>query len=126
MSSERIAELTQPQRDHLAFVGLRVRLIGDNQRQGPLTRLGIRTTGASRGLALYREVGSVHIDADTRDRSDIPRPDFQPLQDFPPHPVISWLTQGFGRCATLSKRALGEQPDALTPDQSRPQCPGLR
>ena len=57
MSNEQLAELTQPQRDRLAFVKLRVRFIGEIRRQDLVTRFGIQSAAASRDLALYAVQG---------------------------------------------------------------------
>ena len=58
MSNEQLADLTQPQRDRLAFVELRVRFIGEIRRQDLVTRFGIQSAAASRDLALYKELAS--------------------------------------------------------------------
>ena len=52
MLNEQLAELTQPQRDRLAFVELRVRFIGEIRRQDLVARFGIQSAAASRDLAL--------------------------------------------------------------------------
>ena len=58
MSTEQLADLTQPQRDRLAFVELRVRFIGEIRRQDLVFRFGIQSTAAFKlwlkdHLALY-------------------------------------------------------------------------
>ena len=52
MPHEQLADLTQPQRDRLAFVELRVRFIGEMRRQDLVARFGIQSAAASRDLAL--------------------------------------------------------------------------
>jgi hypothetical protein len=96
MSNEQLGDLTQPQRDRLAFVELRVRFIGEIRRQDLVTRFGIQTAAASRDLALYKELAPRNIDYDSKGKSYVLGPDFQPVFDFPPHRVLSWLTRGFG------------------------------
>lgn len=56
MSNEQLADLTQSQRDRLAFVELRVRFIGEMRRQDLVSRFGIQPAAASRDLALYKEL----------------------------------------------------------------------
>jgi hypothetical protein len=53
MSIERLADLTQPQRDRLAFMDLRVRFIGAIRPQDVVSRFGIKPASATRDLALY-------------------------------------------------------------------------
>lgn len=54
--NEEFAELTQPQRDRLAFIELRLRFIGEVRRQDLVTRFGIQVAAATRDIALYKEV----------------------------------------------------------------------
>lgn len=96
MSNQQLADLTQPQRDRLAFVELRVRFIGEIRRQDLVARFGIQSAAASRDLALYKELAPGNIDYDTRGKSYVLGPDFRPIFDFPPERVLSWLTRGFG------------------------------
>ena len=57
MSNEQLADLTQPQRDRLAFVELRVRFIGEIRRQDLVTRFGIQSAAASQGSGALQGAG---------------------------------------------------------------------
>lgn len=121
MSNEQLSELTQPQRDRLAFVELRVRFIGEIRRQDLVTRFGIQSAAASRDLALYKELAPNNIDYDPKGKSYILGPYFRPVFDFPPERVLSWLTQGFGDGEPMQLRAwvASESPSRLAhPDQN--------
>ena len=96
MSNELLSDLTQPQRDRLAFVELRVRFIGEIRRQDLVTRFGIQSAAATRDLALYKELAPGNIDYDSKGKSYVLGPAFRPVFDSPPDRVLSWLTQGFG------------------------------
>jgi predicted DNA-binding transcriptional regulator YafY len=96
MSNEHLSELTQPQRDRLAFVELRVRFVGELRRQDLVSRFGIQSAAASRDLALYKVLAPGNIDYDSKGKYYVLGPDFQPVFDFSPERVLSWLTQGFG------------------------------
>ena len=96
MSLEKLAELTQPQRDRLAFVELRVRFMGEIRRQDVVLRFGIQSAAASRDLALYRDLAPGNLNYDPRGKSYVLGPEFRPIFDSPPERVLSWLTQGFG------------------------------
>lgn len=115
MMNERFTDLTQPQRDRLAFVELRVRFIGEIRRQDLVTRFGIQSAAASRDLALYKELASGNIDYDSKVKSYVLGPDFQPIFDFPPERVLSWLTQGFGDGEPMRLKAwvMSESPSRL-------------
>jgi predicted DNA-binding transcriptional regulator YafY len=96
MSIEQLAELTQPQRDRLAFVELRARFIGEIRRQDLVSRFGIQSAAATRDLAVYKELSCGNIDYDAKAKSYVLADKFRPLFDFSPERVLSWLTQGFG------------------------------
>ena len=96
MSNDKLEQLTQPQRDRLAFVELRVRFIGEIRRQDLVTRFGIQSAAATRDLALYKDLAPGNIDYDSKGKSYVLGPDFRPVFAPPPDRVLSWLTQGFG------------------------------
>jgi len=96
MSIQQLADLTQPQRDRLAFVELRVRFIGEIRRQDLVARFSIQSAAATRDLALYKNLAPGNIDYDPKGKAYVLGADFQPVFDFPPERVLSWLTQGFG------------------------------
>jgi hypothetical protein len=96
MSNEQLEDLTQPQRDRLAFVELRVRFIGEIRRQDLVSRFGIQSAAATRDLALYKELALGNIDYDPKGKSYVTGSDFCPVFEFPPERVLAWLSQGFG------------------------------
>lgn len=96
MSNKKITSLTQPQRDRLSFVELRVRFIGDIRRQDLVSRFGIQSAAATRDLALYKDLAPNNIDYDSKGKSYVIGSAFSPIFDFPPERVLTWLSQGFG------------------------------
>ena len=116
MSTEKLAELTQPQRDRLAFLELRVRFLGEIRRQDLVTRFGIQTAAASRDLTLYKALAPGNIDYDPKVKFYVLGSDFRPIFDFPPERVLSWLTRGFGDGEPLMPKAwiASESPSRLT------------
>lgn len=116
MSNEQLSDLTQPQRDRLAFVELRVRFIGEIRRQDLVSRFGIQSAAATRDLALYKDLATGNIDYDPKGKSYVLGPDFKPVFDFPPERVLSWLTQGFGDGEPVRLKAwvACESPSRLT------------
>lgn len=116
MSDEQLDDLTQPQRDRLAFVELRVRFIGDIRRQDLVSRFGIQSAAATRDLAIYKELAPGNIDYDTKAKCYVLGEDFKSLFDFPPERVLSWLTRGFGdgEPSQLKAWVASEIPSRLT------------
>ena len=60
MSKDQLADLTQPQRDRLAFVELRVRFVGEIRRQDLVSRFGIQSAAATRDLKRGRRDRQIH------------------------------------------------------------------
>lgn len=116
MSKEQLADLTQPQRDRLAFVELRVRFVGEIRRQDLVSRFGIQSAAATRDLALYKDLAPGNIDYDSKGKSYVLGAHFKSVFDFPPERVLSWLTQGFGDGEPMLLKAwvVSERPTRLT------------
>ena len=88
--------VSQPQRDRLAFIELRLRFIGEIRRQDLASRFGIKSAAATRDLALYKELAPDNIIYDSKSKTYITGSAFHPAFEFPPERVLSWLSQGFG------------------------------
>lgn len=96
MSSVQLSEMTQSQRDRLAFVELRLRFIGEIRRQDLVARFGIQAAAATRDLGQYKELGPRNMDYDTKGKVYVRGQWFRPVFDFPGERVLTWLSQGFG------------------------------
>lgn len=96
MSSVQLSEMTQSQRDRLAFVELRLRFIGEIRRQDLVARFGIQAAAATRDLGQYKELGPRNLDYDTKGKVYVRGEWFRPIFDFPAERVLTWLSQGFG------------------------------
>ena len=96
MSSDRLPEMTQAQRDRLAFVELRLRFVGEIRRQDLVTRFGIQAAAATRDIAQYKEMAPRNMEYDTKGKVYVRGSWFRPLFAFPAERVLIWLSQGFG------------------------------
>jgi predicted DNA-binding transcriptional regulator YafY len=112
MASEQLLEVTQAQRDRLAFIDLRLRFLGDVGRQDLVARFSIQSAAASRDLAQYREVAPRNLDYDPKDKVYVRATGFRPIFDFPSDRVLTWLAKGFGdgeptvsKCVVLQEEA---------------------
>ena len=94
MPRDQLAELTQPQRDRLAFIELRVRFVGEIRRQDLVARFGIQSAAATRDLALYKEIAPGNIDYDAKGKAYVLGDDFKSIFDFPPERVLSVADPG--------------------------------
>lgn len=120
MPNKQLAALTQPQRDRLAFIELRLRFIGEIRRQDLVSRFGIQSAAASRDLALYKDTAPTNIDYDPKGKSYVLGANFAPIFDYSPERVLSWLTQGFGDGEPTSLKAW-----VVSEIPSRLGCPDL-
>jgi len=96
MTSDRLPEMTQAQRDRLAFAELRLRFVGEIRRQDLVTRFGIQAAAATRDIAQYKELAPRNLEYDTKSKAYVRSEWFRPLFDFPAERVLTWLTQGYG------------------------------
>jgi hypothetical protein len=89
-------DLSQMQRERLAFLELRAFFTGELQRGDIETRFGIKPAAASRDLRIYRELAPQNLDYDQAGRRYRPTADFKPVFEFQPERVLAWLLQGYG------------------------------
>ena len=66
MVNEQLLELTQPQRDRLAFLELRLQYVGEVGRQDLVARFDIQSAAASRDLAEYRAFAPRNLEYDPK------------------------------------------------------------
>ena len=101
-----LEDLTQPQRDRLAFIELRVRFLGEVRRQDLLTRFGIQAAAATRDLATYKELAPRNLGYDSKNKVYVRAELFWSLFAFSTARVLTWLSQGFGDGEPLRYRPL--------------------
>ena len=95
MPHQQLANLTQPQRDRLAFVELRLRFIGEMRRQDLVARFGIQSAAASRDLALYKDLAPA-ISTTTAKASSTSWVRASSRSSISTRAGVVVLTQGFG------------------------------
>lgn len=96
MSNEALLELTQTQRDRLAYIEMRLRFLGDLRRQDLVRRFGVQVAAATRDIGIYKELSPANILYDTKNKVYLYGSAFQAIFDFPVERVLAWLTRGFG------------------------------
>jgi len=89
-------ELSQTQRERLAFLELRAFFTGELQRGDIESRFGIKPAAASRDLSIYRELAPGNLDYDQASRRYRPADGFKPIFELQADRVLAWLSQGFG------------------------------
>ncbi|NPU94908.1 MAG: WYL domain-containing protein [Gammaproteobacteria bacterium] len=96
MFNEQLEDLTQPQRDRLAFIELRLRFIGEFRRQDLVSRFGIQVAAATRDIGIYKDLAPGNLDYDTKNKVYGYADGFTPVFEFPAERILAWLSQGFG------------------------------
>lgn len=106
MSSTQISEMTQAQRDRLAFIELRLRFLGEIRRQDLVTRFGIQAAAATRDIGQYKDIAPCNLDYDTKGKVYVRSDWFRPVFEFSAERVLTWLSHGFGDGEPLRLKAL--------------------
>lgn len=96
LGPEALSDLSQKQRDRLAFIELQAWFCDGISRLDLVARFGIQTAAASRDLTLYRELAPQNLLFAQREKVYRPAPDFTPLFSYSPARITTWLSAGFG------------------------------
>ncbi|RVD77110.1 helix-turn-helix transcriptional regulator [Pseudomonas koreensis] len=96
MTIDVLSQLTQAQRDRLAYLELRLRFVGEIGRQDLIQRFGIQTAAATRDLATYRELAGNNLAYNRSSKIYTPSKEFRPIFTFSADRVLAWLAEGFG------------------------------
>jgi predicted DNA-binding transcriptional regulator YafY len=96
MSERNLEDMSNAQRERLAFIEFRLWFLGDVGRPDLIDRFGIAPAVATRDLASYREAAPENIDFDGSRKVYVPSPDFSPIFEHDADRVLSALSRGFG------------------------------
>ncbi len=93
---QRVESLSHAQRERLAYIDFRLYFFGEIGRPDLIDRFGVAPAGATRDLALYREVAPQNITFDGSNKVYRIGQTFSPLFDHASQRVLSALALGFG------------------------------
>lgn len=91
-----LENLSQPQRDRLAFIDLRLRMLGELRRQHLIERFEIQEAAASRDIALYKTLAMNNLVYDSSSRSYKASESFESLFEPTAENALIWVTKGLG------------------------------
>lgn len=97
-------DVSQTQRERLAFLELRAFFTGELRRGDIEARFGVKPAAASRDLSSYRDIAPANLDYDAPARCYRPSASFKPVFEFSTERVLVWLLQGFGDGLDLKLR----------------------
>ncbi len=93
---QRVESLSHAQRERLAYIDFRLYFFGEIGRPDLIDRFGVAPAGATRDLALYREIAPQNIIFDGSNKIYRIGREFSPLFDHASQRVLSALALGFG------------------------------
>lgn len=88
--------LTKTQRQRLSHIDFKLYFLGELRRADVVDRFGTGPAGATRDIALYRELAPENLELDNSDKVYRPTRAFSPLFEHSPQSVLTALTQGYG------------------------------
>lgn len=93
---ELLASLSRAQRERLSYIDFRLYFLGELRRADIVDRFGTGPAGATRDIAMYREVAPSNLDFDAGTKVYRPSAKFSPAFEHNPERVLTALSQGFG------------------------------
>lgn len=96
MHPQRVESLSHAQRERLAYIDFRLYFMGEIGRPDLASRFGVAPAGATRDLALYREIAPQNIEFDGSNKIYRIGKAFAPIFEHATQRVLSALSLGFG------------------------------
>jgi hypothetical protein len=84
------------QRERLSHIDFKLYFLGELRRADVVERFETGPAGATRDIALYREIAPENLVLDNATKIYRPSPNFTPLFEHAPQRVLTALSQGFG------------------------------
>lgn len=98
------ADLSQSQRERIAYLELKAYFAGELRRADIEERFGVRPAAATRDLTAYRQLAPANLSYDVLARCYRPAKTFKSVFEFSPDRVLAWLLHGFGDGLDLKLR----------------------
>lgn len=91
-----LAALTRTQLERLSHIDFKLYFLGELRRADVVDRFGTGPAGATRDIAVYREIAAENLELDQATKAYRPTTAFVPLFEHHPQRVLTALSQGFG------------------------------
>lgn len=101
-----VEDMSHSQRERLAYIDFRLYFMGEIGRPDLAARFGVAPAGATRDLALYREIAPQNIEFDGSNKIYRIGKDFVPVFEHSPQRVLSALALGFGDGVNIESQPL--------------------
>ena len=110
---KRLESLSYTQRERLAYIDFRLHFFGQIGRPDLASRFGVAPAGATRDLALYREIAPQNIEFDGSNKIYRIGNTFSPIFEHATQRVLSALALGFGDGVNVESQLLLPCPPQL-------------
>lgn len=94
-----LSDLPKAQVDRLTFIEFRLYFLGELRRADLIDRFLTGAAGATRDIAMYKEVAPKNMEFDGSEKVYRPSKAFSPVFDHPVRRALTALSQGFGEVA---------------------------
>jgi hypothetical protein len=94
--AQALNDLTRTQRERLSHIDFKLYFLGELRRADVVDRFGTGPAGATRDIALYRQIAPENLELDGSDKVYRPTQTFSPLFEHSAQQVLTALTQGYG------------------------------
>lgn len=95
-SADQLDQLSQTQRERLAYIEFRLYFLGEVGRADLMKRFGVAPAGATRDFALYRELFPGNVTFNNTSKMYVIGKQFSPAFEHAPERVLTALSRGFG------------------------------
>lgn len=96
MHPQHVERFSHVQRERLAYIDFRLYFMGEVGRPDLANRFGVAPAGATRDIALYREIAPQNLEFDGSSKIYRIGKDFAPIFEHAPQRVLSAISLGFG------------------------------
>lgn len=103
---ELLSTLSRAQAERLAYIDFWLYFMGELGRADITARFGTAPAGATRDIAMYREIAPTNIDFNASEKTYRPGAAFHPVFNHPPERALTALTKGFGEWGAPVQQAL--------------------
>jgi len=93
---EQLNRLPRVQRERLSHIDFKLYFLGELRRADVVERFETGPAGATRDIALYREIAPENLVLDSATKVYKPSPNFLPMFEHAPQRVLTALSQNFG------------------------------
>lgn len=106
LEPQSLNDLSKAQIDRLTYIDFRLHFLGDLSRADLMDRFAIGGAGATRDIALYKQLAPHNLELEGATKVYKPTAEFRPLFEHPISRTLTALSQGYGEVAGARTKPL--------------------